>query len=368
VIEGLVVTEGGQSINRIDLALLAGTVGASAGAIYDDNPGEVEGVAGTWSLTGADYAAFHNIPNQLGARCDGSPGGGNVQLEPGHAVQALWLDAEMDTTAFLYRDDVGRPELNRMNTNIDMNDNTLLNLPVFASGDACTNQGSIAQDSNGKMLSCQNGQWKPQGLVSVPLFADLPACDNSARGEVVVVMNSADGVLAVDQRPRLWVCPETGSVWKPVSANDDGDLTVYGALTVEGAIVANGGLDGGMTLNSIQVQRNASTSGSPDIIEGVYATFETGSGGYVEKPSCPATHTPEINYYTASALVGESVSFTDLSGTSRAGDVLRFRTEVLSQTSTSWQLGTQVFLRSQGWFTLDAGNSTIMAMTRCKLQ
>lgn len=210
---GLVVTEGGEEINDIDLATMVGSVGASGGGIYTDTPTALIGARGGWAVNTSPYTN----PNQLGETCSGASG--NVSLTAGHAAVALWFENNDLTAGFLYREAIpGRPELNRMATNLDMGSNDITNAGAVGATSAnvsgnvtsgsvttgditanrmvdrnntgyyvdpasisrtnvsrpnyiepqatvtentgCSPNGRIAKDSTGKILSCQSGIWK----------------------------------------------------------------------------------------------------------------------------------------------------------------------------------------------------------------
>lgn len=124
-LQALLVAEGGESIDDLNLNLYAGSLGGSGGLVSSINPTQITGVGGSWSIA---TNSFDNLTNDAGVRCDGSTSG-NVQVDPGHNVMALWLSAEESTSGVLYRDNIpSRPELNRMNTDIDMDNNSLNNI------------------------------------------------------------------------------------------------------------------------------------------------------------------------------------------------------------------------------------------------
>ncbi|MGE4501196.1 MAG: shufflon system plasmid conjugative transfer pilus tip adhesin PilV, partial [Hydrogenovibrio sp.] len=221
---GLVVTEGGEAVNDIDLAGMVSAVGAAGGGIYTDTPTALVGARGGWAVNTAPYSNA----NQLGQNCTGAAG--TVSLTTGHAAVALWFENNDLTAGFLYRESIpGRPELNRMATTLDMDSNDITNAgdigatnvttsanvtasgavtaagkvnanagidvngtniltssrnlvnlgSISASGaittssvvqgstlrptavvtkdTGCSPNGSIAQDSTGKLLSCQSG-------------------------------------------------------------------------------------------------------------------------------------------------------------------------------------------------------------------
>lgn len=198
-LQALLALEGGDVINDIDSLYYAGLLGGAGGSVIASNPTQIVGAGGSWTLPLSD---FNNLTNDMGQRCNGA--GGNVQITPGRAVMGLWFTAEDKAAGLLYRDEIpSRPELNRMNTKIDMNSNDIERIGTLTAntgtintftstdltstnvtttnllatntasnslrltraetvGGACT-AGSIGRDSDGKILSCQSGMWATEG-------------------------------------------------------------------------------------------------------------------------------------------------------------------------------------------------------------
>lgn len=210
-LQALLVTEGGTALDDINLPAQAAQLGGAGGYVSNANTTTIQGVGGGWTLP---VSTFDNLVNDLGQRCDGTAG--NVRVQPGHSVMALWFTSEDVTAGVLYRNAVpGKPELNRMNTSIDMNGQSLNNANVVQAatgniqtinattanvsgnatisgnmnvngtatisklagnlevttvatvGGACSPNGRIARDSSGQLISCQNGVWsKPSASLT----------------------------------------------------------------------------------------------------------------------------------------------------------------------------------------------------------
>ncbi|MBE0471423.1 MAG: shufflon system plasmid conjugative transfer pilus tip adhesin PilV, partial [Methyloprofundus sp.] len=200
---GLVVTQGGQALDDASLSNMVSRIGASAGGIYTDTPAVIIGARGGWAIAHANYGN----DTHLSEDCAGNAQ--PVTMETGHAHVALWFENNDLTAGFLYREEIpGRPELNRMATNLDMAGNeltgaskveatdsfdmngtsvidssrNLVNIDsIFASGNvevtgkleantikptlvvsagsACSENSAIATDASGQLLSCQSGSW-----------------------------------------------------------------------------------------------------------------------------------------------------------------------------------------------------------------
>lgn len=226
----LVVTEGGTTIDDITLGGVAALIGASGGGIYSSATTTVRGAMGGWSIATGNYANA----NHLGQHCDGTAGA--VTLAAGHPAQALWFADGNITSGFLYRDAVpGHPELNRMNTTLDMNGNAISNAAtvqlntVVASGAACTTNGVLARDASGAVMSCQSLQWKSQGSAywqdPVANFASLPACNAAIAWQTRVAQTPTVG-----SGPRAYTC--NGATWQPIAVDNSGNMTIAGTATV----------------------------------------------------------------------------------------------------------------------------------------
>lgn len=118
-LEAIVVTVNGQEIPELGVRSIAENLGGPGGFITTSNPNVIQGVRGGWQLALSNYAI--------------NPG-------PGHTASALFLmDGEL-ANDYLYRNAVpGRPELNTMNTAINMGGNDIDNAgAISASGDITT--------------------------------------------------------------------------------------------------------------------------------------------------------------------------------------------------------------------------------------
>ncbi|WP_199030754.1 shufflon system plasmid conjugative transfer pilus tip adhesin PilV [Ralstonia sp. ASV6] len=103
----MVQTVGGNAIPDGELISIARMVGGSGGMISAQNPANAQGAMGSWSIALATVGA--------------NPG-------TGHLAGALFYDNATQTNPYLYRSAVaGQPQVNQMNTAIDMNSNNLNN-------------------------------------------------------------------------------------------------------------------------------------------------------------------------------------------------------------------------------------------------
>ena len=227
----LVVAEGGNAVNDADLNTVAGEIGGAGGAILASASSTLTGTAGSWSRAVGNFANANNA----GLHCDGATAGA-VTLAAGHNVMAVWFTGGDITAGFLYRSPVaGRPELNQMQTNLDMNNNAINNAATIAlttvvtSGAACTTNGVVARDTNGMVMSCQSLTWKAQGSAywqdPVATFGALPVCNAGAAWSTRVVQTPTTG-----SGPRAYTC--NGATWQALAADDSGNITIAGTATI----------------------------------------------------------------------------------------------------------------------------------------
>jgi hypothetical protein len=135
ILEPMIVTTGGRAIPESDLRRVAGQI-KGGGFISANAPTVAKGAQGGWS----DVAL---------ASFGVNPGAGRLAV-------ALFYDQAGTMTEYLYRNAVaGRPEVNRMNTGIDMNSQNLAN-----AGNVTAQQATISGNAtvNGSLvLSAADG-------------------------------------------------------------------------------------------------------------------------------------------------------------------------------------------------------------------
>jgi hypothetical protein len=250
VLEGLLVTEGGDELDDISIALMASQAGSAGGAFYEDpldpegTGADIFGVLGGWNLAKSTFE-HDNIgfdPSvTTSSNCSGTSG--QVLLEFGHAVQALWMDDTVNTTAFLYRDDVGDPLFNTMNTDLHMGGNFIDGLVQVSAGDACmqaqpappaapltgpdyAEEGAIANTSDGGLLVCRDSLWQSIGIPVYDKYSDLPTpCTDD---DIAVIKQSGEaevlGIPDINGKPRFFMCQS--NTWMPTGVDEIGGLDV----------------------------------------------------------------------------------------------------------------------------------------------
>lgn len=111
-LQAMVVTTGGQAISELDGRRIAQYMGAKGGFISTVDTTVATGSFGGWQMALSPFAI--------------SPGAG-------HVATALFLEDGALVNDYLYRNAVpGHPELNRMNTAINMNGNNVTNAGTVA--------------------------------------------------------------------------------------------------------------------------------------------------------------------------------------------------------------------------------------------
>ena len=235
-LSGMVLTEGGDTIDDLTLGQIAASIGGAGGGLYSGAPTVARGAMGGYSF---NVGAYGN-PNHAGMRCDGTAG--NITVAAGHPVMTLAYDDAALGASTLYRDAVpGNPSMNTMNTPILMGPSSRQTV-----GAACTTVGAIASSSTGAVLSCESGVWKQGGSAfwgdPVANAASMPACTAALLNQTRVVQNPSVGT-----GPRAFTCNGAGA-WLPLAVDDLGNLAVAGTATM-----------GGLSLTTINAENTGCT-------------------------------------------------------------------------------------------------------------
>lgn len=113
-INAIVTTYGGLEVPDSTLGKIASDIGAAGGYVPDQplpgDAGQIVGAYGGWRTAFADWGPAATRPSA------------------GHTAATLAFEDGSLLTDYLYRNDIGIPEANRMNTDIDMNSNELNNV------------------------------------------------------------------------------------------------------------------------------------------------------------------------------------------------------------------------------------------------
>jgi type II secretory pathway pseudopilin PulG len=346
-LQAMVITEGGKLLGDPSLATVASTVGGSGGGVYSTDAATIRGAVGGWQLAAA---SFDNLANNLGRRCDGTPG--NVRVAVGHPMMALWFENGDVSSAFVARDAVpGRPELNAMNTPLVMNS-------VQAVNGACAVGGAIAQDGTGRILSCQNGTWRPSGDgTCLPTSADLNLLEEGGRcyngaglpnspagGDwvFVEVFRHYDPVdyfatqrvmgMTGNAYGKTWTRNQqsnaAGTGWSAWNQVEDRDVALAGGnVAAAGTITANANIAAG---GSVSAGGNLNASGS------VAAGAHVNAGGTVQGSALHAFGSVTANQDVQAAATVYGQNIFSFGGVEAMGNVISHNT--LFSASETWAL------------------------------
>jgi len=198
-LESLVLTQGGQTLDEIGARELAENLGAPGGFIANDATGVVQGIRGGWQVALSNYGV--------------NPGAG-------HVASALFLMDGTLANDYLYRNAMpNHPELNRMNTTLDMGNQDIVNAGAITAAKDITTAGDIY----GKNITA-----------SAKLKADSAEITNDARvgGWIRTMANGG------------WYSEKWGGGWYMSDSNFVrvyGDKSVYTAGQIRGGTLASEG-------------------------------------------------------------------------------------------------------------------------------
>lgn len=155
-IDAAITTEGGDAIDDAQLGYVVTHAGEGAGAVYARAPTVARGPYNSWSTALANYTTATAT-----RRCSGTP------ATAGRLISLLSMDRNGTNVLggageWLARNAIaGRPDLNRMNTAIDMNNNDVTNArDLNATRWVAANAGVLA---NGDIASVNGNLYAPNG-------------------------------------------------------------------------------------------------------------------------------------------------------------------------------------------------------------
>lgn len=303
----MVIGEGGRpgagALEGSDLTLAtevipgaAEKVGLTGGVVpYTQMPGTtagvIEGTNGSWTFDVSTFA-----------------GGGFTQPTQGALASVNFFVSGAVNNDYLYRNDIGIPELNRMRTNLDMGGNSIEDV------DNITASGRIRLEGAGNA------------------------------GTDVIYAESGDVRL------------NDGKIYLDASGNTDQDV-----ITVEsGDIKLNDGevYTGDVVFDDAQVWGTSNyvpTSAS----RGVYDMRLARPRDTIHKPQCPSGSVPRVFLSVDAAPTGQNMSVTTTSGLV-TGDITSYRTSADNVPGNEWRVNLEVYMndanRPDGWYTLNAGS------------
>lgn len=215
-IEALVTTVGGDTISDVDLGRIAAKVGADGGVV-DSNPppgitaGTMLGVGGGWQEPASNWTTAGITPSA------------------GHAVAVNYASQVNALQDFLYRDNIGIAEANRMHTAIDMSAN-----PINAVS-GLNNVNPTTGVSNGAITVGSNLQGTGGGQVQIANGVNV--CANGTTGCNLNIGNQG----AFYDFNNGWVTFQ-GSVHGLALSGVGNNLSVDGTSTLTGSVITGNGV------------------------------------------------------------------------------------------------------------------------------
>lgn len=268
-------------------------------------PGVIEGTNGSWELNVSTWA-----------------GGGFSQPQQGALASVNFYVSGSVNNDYLYRNDLGIPELNRMETNLDMGGNSIDNIDnltasgrVRLEGDGLANSDAIYIESGDVRLN--NGKIH----LDATGFTD----------QDVITVESGDVKLK------------------------DGEIYA-GDLIFDDAMIWGG---------SGYVPMSASRA--------VYDMRLARPRDLIRKPQCPTGSVPRIFVAVDAAPTGSNMAVQTTSGLV-TGDITSYKTSATDAASNQWRVDMQVYMRnatsSNGWYTLNASSGSgwsgsLLVGTKC---
>lgn len=158
-LEAAITTEGGDAIDDAQLGYVVTHAGEGAGAIYARAPTVARGPYNSWST------ALGNYTTAAAARqCSGTPAAAGRLISllamDRHGTNALGGAGE-----WLARNQIaGRPDLNRMNTAIDMNNNDVANARDLNASRRIASSGQVL--ATGDIASMNGNLYAPNGRIA----------------------------------------------------------------------------------------------------------------------------------------------------------------------------------------------------------
>jgi len=152
-LESVVLTTGGETIDEIGTREIAENLGAPGGFIPTSDIGIVQGVRGGWQLALSNYGMNPGV---------------------GHTASALFLQDGTLANDYLYRNAIpGKPELNRMNTTLDMGGQDIVNAAsITASVDVSAGQWFRSLGNGGWYSEQWGGGWYMSDSDWVRVYGD----------------------------------------------------------------------------------------------------------------------------------------------------------------------------------------------------
>lgn len=218
-LQTMLVSSGGSNIPKGQLIKITNMIGSQGGYISPDSPSLVKGAYGSWSMPLSSYQLSNN---------------------PGHLASALFFVSGQVSNDYLYRSSVtGHPELNRMNTDLDMGSNNVNNIntvnagTVNTTGETYTGGWYRTTGDGGLYFQKYGGGWRMTDTNTISTYGGKSVYsekDISAAGNMTA-----------------------GGQVRGASVQSNTDINAGGNIAANGQVRANGDLSAGGVLELDQV-------------------------------------------------------------------------------------------------------------------
>ena len=235
-----------------DVGRMATKIGASGGIVSGTL---ITGVGGGYSEPTASWPAGADTPSS------------------GHAVAVLYYNQATALADFLYRDNIGIPEANRMHTNIDVNGNGLDNTATITGK---TGRLAVTADT---AISGSLGTNGLDGTVGMPGSMPNGIHTTSVYGEDTIGAGNAGALRAYLNSGGAGYVENSWTVG--AAGGTSGLLDVNGASNVTGDSTVGGDLTVGYGTGSgsVGVAGNISAGGGISAVNDIYAGRNIGAAG-----------------------------------------------------------------------------------------
>lgn len=278
-LDAIVTTYSGTKVSDRQLGRIAGYLGAAGGYV----PVRANASAGINTATVyGSYGGWRSLTSNWSGAGGSAPSSGAV-------VATLAFEDGRLLADFLYRNDIGVPEANRMNTSIDVNRNNLNNVATMSGASDAAGVRNLQLDA-GNVNATGNVNTAGSVRAGIDIWADGNITSSkTVRGNNLVAAKDASNM--------------GGDLAVAGAASIAGDANVIGNVNVNGNTTVNGNLTAyRLNADSLIYDTAGRWNGSfrlRDLLpkQVGQASFAVVHGQYVAKPSCPAGSTAKLLLY-----------------------------------------------------------------------
>ena len=286
-LEALITTYGGDEIPDHLLGMMVTVLGPEGGFVPDNyvvaaDAGDVLGFSGGWRTEAATWGAAATRPDT-----------GTIQMTMAFEDGEIIKD-------YLYRNDIGVPEANRMNTDIDLDNNSVRNIgSLHGIADAVTGGQTVVIGDVADPTSLRSTLdiWSDRDVISgrdVTAANDITATNDITAGGNLNATGNLDVDGSGDVANNLVVGNQLSSASLTV-ANDsalNGNVTVGGNTQLGGDLTVAGVIDANMQVESTDPGRLISRGDNFTLADFLprmvaqYSYLYVENGGAVPFPTC----------------------------------------------------------------------------------